>query len=229
MWSPEFRSLSEKLKCKKFWVLRNLGILETLRIHIIFRNPMDSWESYEYLGGIGHPFYSGRVEDTSCSRFSKKFQCTLFIWTREPLLCRLWSKVFKISQPRDFLTQKLYWMSISSCVIDLMDWADETSEKEEGGKDGGADPDEVEVGQADVLPHRLPRVVVAIVMWAETPATMEMIHSSDGSNGWMQWLPIVSPRWSLHLSYGHLSRICPSSIPSLHFSPFVFPDICEIL
>ena len=111
-----------------------------------------------------------------------------------------------------------------------MDWADETSEKEEGGKDGGADPDEVEVGQADVLPHRLPRVVVAIVMWAETPATMEMIHSSDGSNGGKGMNAMIANRIpQVVISYGHLSRICPSSIPSLHFSPFVFPDICEIL
>ena len=39
---------------------------------------------------------------------------------------------------------------MSSCVIDLMDWANKAGEKEENDKDGDADPDEVEVGQADV-------------------------------------------------------------------------------
>ena len=66
---------------------------------------------------------------------------------------------------------------MSSCVIDLMDWANAAGEKEESNQDGDADPDEVEVGQADVLAHRLPRVVVALVSRAEAPQKkFSMLH-----------------------------------------------------
>ena len=50
-----------------------------------------------------------------------------------------------------------------------MDWANEASEKEESNKNGGANPDEAEVGNADVVAHRLPRMVVALVLRAEAP------------------------------------------------------------
>ena len=105
--------------------------------------------------------------------------------------------VFSFSKPD--------WTVMSSSVIDLMDWANEAGEKEKSEKDGDADPDEVEVGQADVLPHRLPRVVVALVSWAEAP---------------QKSLVRLGCTWQTHLS-----RIWPSSIPSLHFNPFVFPEI----
>ena len=57
----------------------------------------------------------------------------------------------------------------SSCVIDLVNWANKAGDKEEGDKDSGADPDDAEVGKTDVLAHRLSGVVVAVVIRAETP------------------------------------------------------------
>ena len=104
-----------------------------------------------------------------------------------------------------FSFSKADWTVMSSSVIDLMDWANEAGEKEKSEKDGDADPDEVEVGQADVLAHRLPRVVVALVSWAEAP---------------QKSLVRLGCTWQTHLSL-----IWPSSIPSLHFNPFVFPEI----
>ena len=56
----------------------------------------------------------------------------------------------------------------SSCVIDLLNWANKAGDKEEGDKDSGADPDDAEVGKTDILAHRLSGVVVAVVIRAET-------------------------------------------------------------
>ena len=57
----------------------------------------------------------------------------------------------------------------SSCVIDLVNWANKAGDKEEGDKDSGADPDDAEVWETGVLAHRLSGVVVAVVIRAETP------------------------------------------------------------
>ena len=50
-----------------------------------------------------------------------------------------------------------------------MNWANKAGDKEEGDKDSGADPDDAEVGKTGVLAHRLSRVVIAVVIRAETP------------------------------------------------------------
>ena len=76
----------------------------------------------------------------------------------EDIFCRLLS--FSIENVTD------QW---SSCVIDLVNWANKAGDKEEGDKDSGADPDDAEVGKTDVLAHRLSGVVVAVVIRAETP------------------------------------------------------------
>ena len=75
---------------------------------------------------------------------------------------------------------KLFYFSIenvtyqwSSCVIDLVNWANKAGDKEEGDKDSGADPDDAEVWETDVLAHRLSGVVVAVVIRAETPIKLD--------------------------------------------------------